>query len=93
MRLPVRGVLSLPTVVFRASILGRPLVNYINWNLNCILKEIKSILNSGKACYQSIQSFLSSSLLANHLKIKVHGTITLHAVLHSCENWSLIFRA
>jgi hypothetical protein len=32
-------------------------------NKTCIHKEIKSRLNSGNACYQSVQKFLSSSLL------------------------------
>jgi hypothetical protein len=31
--------------------------------------------------------------MGNHLKIKVHGSIILQAVLHECEIWSLTFRA
>jgi hypothetical protein len=71
--------------------LERPLVNYINSNLKCIHKEIKSRLNSGNACYQSIQR--NFCLPVYHMKNKVHGTIILHAVLHECETWSLTFRA
>jgi hypothetical protein len=37
---------------------------------NCIYEEIKSILNSGNACYHLVWSLLSSSLLPRNMKIK-----------------------
>jgi hypothetical protein len=35
---------------------------------NCVHEEIKSRLNSGNACYHSVQSLLSSHLLSRNLK-------------------------
>jgi hypothetical protein len=37
---------------------------------HCIHEEIKSRLNSGNACYHSVQSVLSSCLLSMNVKIK-----------------------
>jgi ribosomal protein S2 len=37
---------------------------------NCIQEEIKSRLNSGNACYHSVQSLLSSRLLSRKVKLK-----------------------
>jgi hypothetical protein len=31
-------------------------------------EEIKNIINSGNACYHSVQSFLSSRLLSRYVK-------------------------
>jgi len=42
----------------------------VETNENYINEEIKSRLNSGNACYNSVQNLLSS-LLTNHLKIKI----------------------
>jgi hypothetical protein len=39
---------------------------------NCIHVEIKSRLNSGNACYHSVQSLLSSRLLSRNVKVKIH---------------------
>jgi len=58
-------------------------------NQNTLHEEIKSRLKAGKACYHSVQHLLSSSLLSNNLKIKIHRTIILPIVLYGCENWSL----
>jgi hypothetical protein len=55
---------------------------------NCMHKEIKSRLNSGNACYHSVQSLLSSRLLSRNLKVK----IILPVVLYGCETWSLTLR-
>jgi hypothetical protein len=55
-------------------------------------KEIKSRLNSGNACYHSIQSLLSSRLLFRNLKVKTYRTIILPVVLYGCETWSLTLR-
>jgi len=40
-------------------------------NQNSIQEEIRSRLNLGNACYYSVQSLLSSSLLSKNLKIKI----------------------
>jgi hypothetical protein len=37
---------------------------------NCSHEEIKSRLNSGNACYYSVQSLLSSRLLSRNVKVK-----------------------
>jgi hypothetical protein len=55
-------------------------------------EEIKSGLNSGNACYHSVQSLLSSRLLSRNLKVKIHKTIILPVVLYGCETWSLTLR-
>jgi hypothetical protein len=61
---------------------------------NCIHEEIKSRLNSGNACYLSIQSLLSSRLLSRNVKVKIglYKTIILPFVLYGCETWSLTLR-
>jgi hypothetical protein len=59
---------------------------------NCIYEEIKSGLNSGNACYHSVQSLLSSRLLCRNVKIKIYKTIILPVVLYGCETWSLTLK-
>jgi hypothetical protein len=59
---------------------------------NCIQEEINSRLNSGNACYHSVQSLLSSRLLSRNIKVKVNKTIILPFVLYVCETWSLTLR-
>jgi hypothetical protein len=54
--------------------------NYMN-------EEIKSRLNSGNACYHSVQSLLSSRLLSRNVKVKYTKTINL-PVMYGCETWS-----
>jgi hypothetical protein len=44
---------------------------------NCIHEQIKSRLNSGNACYHSVQSLLSSRLLSRTVKVKIYKTIIL----------------
>ena len=61
-------------------------------NQNYIPEEIKSRLQSGNACYHSMQNVLSSSLLSKNLKIKIYRTITLPVVVYGCETWSLTLR-
>ena len=51
-------------------------------NQNSIQKEIKRGLKLGNACYYSVQSLLSSSLLSKKLKIKIYRTIILPVVLY-----------
>ena len=59
---------------------------------NSIQEEIKSRLDSGSACYRSVQSVLCSSLLSKNTKIEIHRTIILPLVLYGFENWSLTLR-
>jgi len=61
-------------------------------NQNSIAEEIKSILRSGNACYDSVQNLLSSRLLSKNLKTKIHRTIILPILLYGCETWSLTWR-
>jgi hypothetical protein len=55
-------------------------------------EEMTSRLNSGNACYHSVQSLLSSRLLSRNLKVKIYKTIILPVVLYGCETWSLTLR-
>jgi hypothetical protein len=59
---------------------------------NCMHEEIKCILNSGNACYRSVQSLLSSRLLSRNVKDEIHKTIILPVVLYACETWSFTLR-
>ena len=49
-------------------------------------------IQSGNACYHSVQNLLSSSLLSKNLKIKIYRTIILPVVLYGCETWLLTLR-
>jgi hypothetical protein len=57
-----------------------------------IQEEIKRRLNSGNACYQSVQRLLPSGLLPENVKMRIYKTtsIILPLVLYGCETWSLI---
>jgi hypothetical protein len=59
---------------------------------NCMQEEAKSRLNSGNACYHSVQSLSSSRLLSRNVKVKIYKTIILPVVLYGCETWSLTLR-
>jgi hypothetical protein len=59
---------------------------------NFIQEEIKRRLNSGNACYHSVQNLLSSRLLSKNVKIRIYKTIVLPVVLHGCETWSVTLR-
>jgi hypothetical protein len=61
-------------------------------NQNDIRDKIKSRLNSGNACYYSVQNVLSSRLVSRNLKIKTYRTVILPVVLYGCETWSLTLR-
>jgi hypothetical protein len=61
-------------------------------NQNGFHDETKSRLNSGNACYYSIQNLLSSLLISKNLKIKIYKTVILPVVLYGCETWSLTLR-
>jgi hypothetical protein len=60
-------------------------------NQNDIHDEIKSRLNSGNACYYSVQNFCLPVSYKN-LKIKIYKTVILSFVLYGCETWSLTLR-
>ncbi|PNF40782.1 hypothetical protein B7P43_G16927 [Cryptotermes secundus] len=60
-------------------------------NQNLIQEEIKRRLNSGNACYHSVQNLLSSHLLSKN-KLRIYKTIILPVVLYGCETWSLTLR-
>jgi hypothetical protein len=57
---------------------------------NHMHEEIKSRLNSGNACYHSVQSLLSSRLLPRSLKVKTYKTTILPVILYGCETCSNI---
>jgi hypothetical protein len=61
-------------------------------NQNDIHDEIKSRLNSGNACYYSVQNLLSSHLISKNLNIKIYETAILPVVLYGCKNSSLTLR-
>jgi hypothetical protein len=50
---------------------------------------MKRRLNSGNACYYSVQNLLSSRLISKNLKIKIYKTVILPVVLYGCETWPL----
>jgi hypothetical protein len=61
-------------------------------NQNLIQEEIKRRLNSGNACYHSVQNLLSSRLLSKNVKIRMYKTIIFPVVLCECETWYLTLR-
>jgi hypothetical protein len=61
-------------------------------NQNLVQEEIKRRLNSGNACYHSVQNLLSSCLLSKNVKVRIYKTIILPVVLYGCETWSLTVR-
>jgi hypothetical protein len=61
-------------------------------NQDASQEEIKTRLNSGNACYHSVQNLLSSLLLSRNVKIRMYKTIILLVVLYGCETWSLTLR-
>jgi sorting nexin-29 len=54
-------------------------------NQNDIRDEIKNRLNSGNACYYSVQNLLSSRLISKNLKMKIYKTVILPVVLYGCD--------
>jgi hypothetical protein len=54
-------------------------------NQNMIQEEIKRRLDSGNACYYSVQYLLSSLLLSKNVKFRIYKTITLYVVLYGCS--------
>jgi hypothetical protein len=61
-------------------------------NQNLIQEEIKRRLNSGNACYHSIQNLLCCRLLSKNVKVRIYKTITLLLVLYGRESCCLTLR-
>jgi hypothetical protein len=61
-------------------------------NKNDIHDEIKTTLNSGNACYHSVQNLLFSRLISKNLKIKIYSSVILSVVLCGYKTWSLTLR-
>jgi hypothetical protein len=49
-------------------------------------------MNSGIACYHSVQHLWSSRLLSKNVKFSIYKTIILPVVLYGCGTWSLTLR-
>jgi hypothetical protein len=58
-------------------------------NKNLIQEEIKGILISGNACYQSVQNLLSSRLLSKNVKVRIYKIKILPVVLSGFGTWPL----
>jgi hypothetical protein len=54
-------------------------------NQNLIQEEVNRRLNSGNACYHSVQNLLSTRLLSRNVNVKINKTIILLMVLYGCE--------
>jgi hypothetical protein len=54
-------------------------------NQNLIQEKIKRRLNSGNACYHSVQSLLSFRLLLKNVKSRIYKTIILPVVLYGVK--------
>jgi hypothetical protein len=52
----------------------------------------KNRLNSGNACYHSVQSLLLSRLLSRNVKVKIYKTVILSFVMYGCESMFLTLR-
>jgi hypothetical protein len=61
-------------------------------NQNDIHDEIKCRLNSGNACYYSVQNLLYFRLISKNLKIDIYKTVILPVVLYGCETLCLTLR-
>jgi len=88
-------ILSLSIKIYNSSFERMEEFKYLGTTLtnqNSVQEEIKSRRKSGNACCDSMQNLLSSSLLSQNTKIKIHRTITLPVVLYGCETWSLTLR-
>ncbi|PNF32224.1 hypothetical protein B7P43_G18020 [Cryptotermes secundus] len=58
-------------------------------NQNLIQEQVKRRLNSGNACYHSVQNISSFRLLSKSIKFRIYKIIILPVVLSVCESWSL----
>jgi hypothetical protein len=59
---------------------------------NLVQEEMKRRLNSGNACYHSVQNLLSSRLLSKNVKIGIYTGIILPVVVYGCETWPLTLK-
>jgi hypothetical protein len=59
-------------------------------NQNLIQDEFTRRLNSGNACYHSVQKLLSYRLVSKDIKIRIYKIIMLPMALYRCETCSLI---
>ena len=59
---------------------------------NEVGKEVKHRLNSGNACYYSVQGLLSFWILSRNIKLRIYKTIILPVVLYGYETWSLTLK-
>jgi hypothetical protein len=57
-------------------------------NQNSIEEEIKSRLNSGHACYNSVQKLFRSGLQTKNVNSKTYTVLILPLLLHGCKTWS-----
>jgi hypothetical protein len=57
-----------------------------------IQETIQRRMNSGNACYHSVQILLPSRLLSKNIKIRIYKTTISPVVLYECETWSLKLR-
>jgi hypothetical protein len=61
-------------------------------NQNFIQAEYNRRLNSGNACYRSVQNLLSSRLLSRNVKMWIYKTTILPVVLYGRQIWSQILK-
>jgi hypothetical protein len=61
-------------------------------NQNDIHDEIKGRLNSGNACYHSVQNLLPSRLISENLKTEINKAVILPVALYRYETWSRTWR-
>jgi hypothetical protein len=61
-------------------------------NQNGIHEEIKRRLNSGSACFHSVQIVSLPHLISKIIKMKLYRTVILHVALCGCETWPLMLK-
>ncbi|KAJ4427444.1 hypothetical protein ANN_25067 [Periplaneta americana] len=61
-------------------------------NINYTREEIKHRISMVNACYYSVETLLSSSLLSKNLKFRIYKTVILPVLLYGCETWTLTLR-
>jgi hypothetical protein len=49
-------------------------------------------MNSGNACYHSVENLFSSNFPSGNINITIYRTIILPVDLYGCETWSLTLR-
>jgi hypothetical protein len=56
---------------------------------NLVWEESKRRLNTGNACYHSVQNLVYSCLLSKNVEVRIYKTIMLPVVLYGCGTWYL----